>query len=258
MMLCASATGEALAQTPVAAPPTGRPAEAVNEHEPIHLREKDGRLVPVFNWTLEDFDELIKLKNQIGRGQIRPRYTLQRFAGAGEVSGQFARLEVELDVLVSAREWVRVPLRLPEAALVQTPKYKGPTRHFIESDGATGGYTAWFYGNGEQSHSLTLTVLVPLERLPGKQRLKLTAPRSVQSELKLSVPLAEAEAAVTGGALLDTTAPRAGTTGGTILMLRSLDGECDLTWWPATRQAVEAEPLEAEVAPVDSGRMTKA
>lgn len=244
-MLCAVAATSVRAQGP-AVPAVGKPAEAVKEHERIHLREKDGTLVPVFGYSYADFEELINLKNQIGRGQIRPRYTMQRFAGAGVVTGQFARLDVELEVLVSATGWVRVPLRLPEAALLETPKYKGPTRYFTDFDGATGGYAAYFYGNGEQPHSLTLALLVPVERLPGKQRLKLTAPRSAQSELKLSVPLAEAEADVTGGALLDTTAPRAGAQGSTSLTLRSLDGESDLTWWPATRQAVETTPdLEA-------------
>ena len=105
--------------------------EQVRERQPVYLREKDGTLVPVFGYTPEDFDELIDLKNQIGRGQIRPRYTLQRLAAVrhGHAASS-PGWKWSCDVLVSDTGWVRVPLRMPEAVLVPTPKYKGPTRYF--------------------------------------------------------------------------------------------------------------------------------
>ncbi len=244
---CALVAGNVLAQPAeqpaIATPrPAARATEAIKEHEPVHLRDKDGALVPVFGYTLEDFDELINLKNQLGRGQMRPRYTLQRLSASGKLSGAYAQLQAEVELLVSTTGWVRVPLRLPEAVLVDTPKYQGPTRHFMEFDGAAGGYAVWIFAGGEQTHRLSLDVLVPVERLSGKQRLKLTAPRSVQSELKLNVPLAEAEAAVAGVGTLDTTAPRSSNARDTNLVVRALDGECDLTWWPATRKNADPAP----------------
>src|SRR6185436_4751059 len=69
------------------APPTARPADPVKEHEPVHLKDRDGTLVPVLGYTLEDFDEFIELKNQLSRGQMRPKYTTQRLAATGTVTG---------------------------------------------------------------------------------------------------------------------------------------------------------------------------
>jgi hypothetical protein len=213
----------------------------VREQEPIHFRDKDGALVPVLGYTLEDFDEFIDLKNQVGRGQMRPRYTLQRLAAKGTAGEKFVELHIEYEVLVTAEGWVRVPLRLGEGILLEQSSYRGPSRHFLEFEGALPGYAAWFLGQGEEVHRLSLRMLAPLETVAGKQRLRITFPRSTQSELKLTVPVEQAQAAVSGGAVLESPVraaasdPRASE-----LTLRALDGEFNASWWPPSRASQEA------------------
>jgi hypothetical protein len=232
---------------PARASRTAAAAEVVREQEPVHFRDKDGALVPVLGYTLTDFDNFIDLKNQIGRGQMRPRYTLQRIMASGTAGEKFAELRIDYEVLVTADGWVRVPLRLGEGILLEKSTYRGPTRHFLEFEGPLPGYAAWFLGNGEAVHHLSLRVLAPLETVAGKQRLRITSPRSTQSELRLTVPVAHAEATVSGGAVLENPLAAAGSNrAASELVLRALDGELNVAWWPPSRASQEATPdLEA-------------
>ena len=51
-----------------------------------YLKDKQGNLQAVPNFTLEDFEELYKLKHQLVQGDQRPRYSLQADAGHGHAS----------------------------------------------------------------------------------------------------------------------------------------------------------------------------
>ena len=65
-------------------PASGETAEAsprrVEESQPpiYYLKDKQGNLQAVPHFTLEDFEDLYKLKHQLVQGDQRPRYSLQQ------------------------------------------------------------------------------------------------------------------------------------------------------------------------------------
>ena len=75
----------------------------VEEIQPsiYYLKDKQGNLQAVPNFTLEDFEDLYKLKHQLGQGDPRPRYVLQQMLATGNVNaaGQ-AELTIQFRILV--------------------------------------------------------------------------------------------------------------------------------------------------------------
>ena len=64
------------------------------------------------------------------------------------------------------------------------------------------GYVCWVRGKTDSQHEITLTMLVPLAAVGDETRLKLFVPRATASELKLTVPMADAVGTVSEGATL--------------------------------------------------------
>ena len=151
--------------------------------------------------------ELYKLKNQLGRRDEPPRYSLQRMTATGSASEEYAELKIRFQVLVRDDGWVRVPLRLDQGLLRGTVDYKGPGEQFVHYEGEGEGYVCWVRGKANTQHEITLTILVPLATVGDETRLKLFAPRATASELKLTVPMADAVGRVSEGATLLPSAP---------------------------------------------------
>ena len=104
-----------------------------------YLKDKQGNLQAVPNFTLEDFEELYKLKHQLGQGDPRPRYVLQQMLATGSVNaaGQ-AELNIQFRILVNEDQWTRIPLRLDQAVLRETAQYQGPGEHILNFEGDGG------------------------------------------------------------------------------------------------------------------------
>ena len=66
-------------------------------------------------------------------------------------------------------------------------------------EGEGEGYVWWVRGKPNTQHETTLTMLVPLAAVGDETRLKLFTPRATASELKLTVPLADAVGKVSEG-----------------------------------------------------------
>ena len=58
----------------------GAAVPRIEEAKPsvYYLPDKDGNLQPVLDFKYQDFEELYKLKNQLGRRDEPPRYSVQR------------------------------------------------------------------------------------------------------------------------------------------------------------------------------------
>src|SRR5271157_3943467 len=208
-----------------------------------YLKDKQGNLQAVPNFTLEDFEELYKLKHQLVQGNQRPRYSLQEMSATGAVNtaGQ-AELSVQFRILVREDQWTRIPLRLNQAVLRETAQYQGSSEHFLSFEGEGDGYVAWVRGAAGQQHQITLKMLVPLTVIGQETRLRLLTPRATTSQIKLKVPFAKAIARVSEGATLQTSV---GDNKETELAVVGLNGDFELSWYSPDAAPGRAAALEA-------------
>ncbi len=110
---------------------TAEPAAArVEEAQPslYYLKDKQGNLQAVPNFSFEDFEELYRLKHQLAQGDQRPRYTIQQITASGTADTERAELTIQFRILVREEQWLRVPLHLDQAVLREQPQYAGPGR----------------------------------------------------------------------------------------------------------------------------------
>jgi hypothetical protein len=233
----------------------GKPAPAkaappapggIEEAQPsiYYLKDQQGRLQPVVNFTLPEFEELYKLKHQFTEGDQRPRCSLQQMSASGKVAGGYAEMNIQFRILVRDEQWTRVPLRLDQAMLREPPQYQGPGEQFVEFEGGGSGYVVWIRGPAGQQHQITLKMLVPLTAAGEETRLHLLVPRTTASEMKLKVPVAAAVAKVSEGATLRT--PNS-TQNETELTVVGLGGDFELSWHgPEARVAEAPMVLEAQ------------
>jgi hypothetical protein len=176
-------------------------APRVEESEPsiYYLPDKQGNLQPVLDFKYQDFVDLYKFKNQLGRRDQPPRFSLQRISASGTAQETQAELTVQFQLATRDAQWVRVPLRLEQGLLRGPVQYKGPGEQVVQYEGEGAGYVCWIRGKPDTQHEITLTILVPLESVGEETRLKLSVPRATSSELKLSVPIAKAVGVVSEG-----------------------------------------------------------
>jgi hypothetical protein len=236
-------------------PPAGGQSDVSNEVKPgVHyLPDKDGVLQPVIGFSLEDFEELYKLKNNLDQREQRPRYTIDRLSVVGEARAARAELTVQLTVTLRDAQWVRVPIRLDNVKLREPPKHAGAGQTLVHFEDSREGYVCWLRGDPAQPINLSLSVLAPLVSGAGETRLRLPAPRATVSELKLTVPIARASARVVdGGDLLGTTSIDGDKT---LINVNGIGGETTVAWRapaePPTATPVVLESMGALLVRID-------
>lgn len=230
----------------VARPAASQPPARVEETRPrvYYLPDKQGDLQPVLDFKFQDFVDLYKLRNRLERRDEPPRYTLQRMTATGTAGEAYAELEVHFQAIVRDDGWVRIPLRLDQGLLRGDVKYKGPGDHFINYESDGDGYVAWVRGKADSQHEINLAMLVPLAAVGDQPQLKLSAPRTAASELKLTTPMADAVGKVSEGATLLPSVK--GPNGTTELSAVGLSGDFVLAWRKADPRTAEApQVLEA-------------
>jgi hypothetical protein len=249
----AAATPGAATPSPASgSPATGSPAPtAGSTHEPAageatevkpevyYVRDKDGHLVPAPNFSYDDFVKYYRLKEQLERPEAKPHYNLQQATVQGAANGERAELAVELKVLTTDADWVRVPLRLGRCALREPAVYKGSGEEFLQYDANGDGYVCWLRGAAGAEHDLTLKLVTPLTATAGETRLDLSLPRAAASRVVLHVPKANvaAEATVAGATVaVEATAPKSG---GSDLEVLGAGGEFSLVWRDADQPAAK-------------------
>ena len=190
----------------------GAPANGesrVEEGKPplYYLKDRQGNLQPVPGFTLEEFEELYKLKHDLAQQESRPGFSIQRVSVAGRCSADRADLAVQFSIQTRDESWVRVPLRLDRGLLHEAVEYRGPGEHLLHFEPDGDGYVCWLRGGAKEPHELTLRMYVPLQTNRDETRLRLAVPRAVASEMKLTVPIARAVARVSERSTLQQAAP---------------------------------------------------
>lgn len=258
-----AAQGDADGAPQATAPPLPDETEAATpprraDLDTIYLMDVDGRLVPYPGMTMDKFRQ-IYLDSQALREQDQtPAYTIQSLLATGQAFEDRVDLAVKLSIVLRSEGWVRVPLRFGQAALRSLPGNGGPDRPLITvpeetgQDSTSGGsrdYTLWLRGTGEETiEQVALDFVVPISGIGRERRMLLAVPRATVSELKLTVPMANAVAEVSNGAILETPVALDGNT--TLLTVRGLRGELNLAWGSSSVNPSHVTPVLTSVGTI--------
>ncbi len=230
--------------------PEVQPQAPVKEEPTLYFRDKDGQLVPFPGLTLEELRRLIDIQKQIDQGGMEPLFTLERMTINGTVQSPgsrgtplsthehasgFAELKIEFSARVNSDQWVRVPLRLGELILQGKPVFNGGGEQFLRFNDRRGGFDWWILGQ-PGNFGCTLTALVRLTKDDGDTRLQITAPRSVQPELLLTVPGNQEMGTVLGAELVS----QAQVKNETQFQLAAIDGLSSLSWRSTSQRLVKS------------------
>ena len=257
---------EARAQPAAAAAKTAKEKEsekpaarnqAVERAEPDVLYVLDGEgkeYVPLINHTLEEIRRALLAIDGGSGGPTRPRYRLKNLSASGTVEKDHAVLQIDLEIEASDENWVRVPLRLGGIVLDRPPQIEGEGQHLLDYESASHEYVAWFRGTTEKPRRIALHALAPIERQAGRASLRLNAPRAVTSQLKLTVPLAEAAGEVSKDSVLAETRQLEGATE---FRVTGLSGDFSIAWQkpdPARDESPAILSVDGQVVAQIDGR----
>jgi hypothetical protein len=217
-----------------------------------YFKDADGNLQAVPGITYEEIMEAWKHEIRLAQENRRPSFDIQSLVISGTASGSTADLLAQFTIAVHEAGWVGVPLRLNDAVLREQPAYAGPGDHVLSVEPDRHGYVVWIRGQADQTHEVTLKLVVAVEQLGPQSRLQLGLPRSAFSQLQLQVPLARAVAKVSEGSKLDAVRTLAG--GKTELKASGLGGDFELSWHPADAP-VASVPTNLEVTGAQVIRM---
>ena len=134
----------AIAQPPIepSEQPTVPPVKSAGEireakTEIFHLKDAEGNLVKVANLSLEEFEQLYKLRRQLLGSKAPPEFAVEEVLYSGAATRTHATLNVRLKVRIVAEqtnvEWIRVPLGFASTILQDRATHTGPGDFLLRS-----------------------------------------------------------------------------------------------------------------------------
>ncbi len=189
---------------PASPPATDRPDGPTDlrptRPDVYYLRDKDGKLVPVPDFSYEDFKRLYDLDRKLTDAVVPPKYVLSQLQVTGQIEVDQAVLQVQVRVTSKTDGWTSIPLRFPGAILRDQPRYDGPGTVLVDYHRDRDGYVVWLQESDSQPHRLSFEAVVPVRRNGASRRLAFSAPSTAVSELRLKVPGTRISATVSEGA----------------------------------------------------------
>ncbi|MBI84535.1 MAG: hypothetical protein CMJ81_15175 [Planctomycetaceae bacterium] len=193
----------------------------------VHLLEsQNGDLVPVPDLQYEDFMELIKIREGLSPATLPASFSVQNIEAEGSVQRGKATLQVRIQVVTHQQDWVRIPLGLNEAHMLEPLEHENAFMVF-EPEGE--GFVCYLESQPHQRHELKLAVAVPVSRIGPESRLVLNLPRVPHSHLRLKVPESQINATVSADALLKEEI-RTSEDGQSIIEANGIGGPFQLSW----------------------------
>ncbi|GAB6186598.1 hypothetical protein JCM17478_21000 [Thermopirellula anaerolimosa] len=173
---------------PRTGPPITGPVVQEAQPEQIYIRDADGNLKLMLGWTMEQFEQLVRIRDGLVQTDSTPRFVINEIQLTGKTEGAVARLTAVISLRVKDAETVRVPLRMGEAVPLSPPEYQGGGEMWIIPNRPGWDYTAYLRGDPAQDHVIRLELLVPVEDLGNERGLSLSLPDAAVSRLQLDIP----------------------------------------------------------------------
>ena len=185
-----------------------------------------------------------KILSLIAKGNVKERGNNPFDKGRVDLT-----IRLKIALLTDHEDWVRVRLRLGQAALgtelddMDAGRYRITFEAPEGEEGTTGKrgeYVLWIKGRGEATEEVTLRFSVPLSGIGQENRLVLSVPNAATTELTLTVPMEGAIGSVASGADLET---KANGSEATDLILRGFQGDINLSWRHPDNTTSQVAPL---------------
>ena len=242
-MLALFWAGAVCAQPPVDSPAPPKPTKVEDETEIreakteiFHLRDAQGNLVKVANLSLEEFEQLYKLRRQLLGSKSPPEFAIEEVVYTGQATAMHATLNVRLKMRLVAQqakqEWIRIPLGLASTVLQGAAEHAGPGDFFIVLDRADG-YVCWLKAPPKTSHTINLKLITTLKIAGDETRLMIAGPLARSRFQKFRVATDKAKVVDTE---LSVTTQASGP-GTTDLTFDFSGGELQLAWLGGGRMA---------------------
>lgn len=159
----------------------------------IKIPDETGKLVLIPNMPLEVYREIWRIwQNLKNPGPPLPNYTLQDLSITGTATGKQAELTATIAIRPLRDGWVRVPLRLSNAFLLEA-KYDQVVDLSVRYE-KDDGYVCYVKAPKDKLHAISMLLAVPVRQVGSEKHLTLQTPRAASSGLKLRVPLKEVKA----------------------------------------------------------------
>ncbi len=204
--------------------------------EIFHLKDAEGNLVKVANLSLEEFEQLYKLRRQLLGSKVPPEFAVEEVLYTGETTRTHATLNVRMKIRLVAEqtnvEWIRVPVGFSSTILQERATHTGPGDFFVALD-PVDGYICWIKAQSKSAHTVTLKLIAPLQSAGDETRLVVSGPLARSRFQKFRVATAKAEVVDTELSVT-TQSTVAGTTD---LTFDFSGGELQLAWLSGDRMA---------------------
>ncbi len=236
---------------PLAAPSGGR-IQYVGPDTYI-LLDSAGHPQPMPGMTYEDFLAAWKKLNQPNTADNQPGFTIEAIQFTGRTHGQRAELKFDATVRLISDGPADIPLGLVGAILQGEPHFgrdmpsddktkaatgtiakKNSDDDFLTYDPDHGGFVARLTGRAGEHRTISFGLIVPLQHDGGETTLPINCPRSLESQLSLTIDGAISEARATAGAVL-LQEPTAG--GETNIKVAGPAGLFRLTWQSTSKDS---------------------
>lgn len=156
------------------------------------LRNKAGELVKMPGWKLEDFRKAWE-RERLAAPAAPPSHSIDSLTVTGIADDSGANFEAKFTIRLREGGWVKVPLHLQGAALVEEPIYEGTGDHVVLPGSDEEGLVCWLQGKDNKPHVVRCKLRSAITSIGDERQLAVTFARGTESSLTLTVPQAPVE-----------------------------------------------------------------
>lgn len=217
----------------------------VSDLDTYYVPDKDGKLIPVFQFPFEEFERLLQRQGTRETPTVTVaggfRVVQANFAGEADESLSRVGMRLKLQVLLSQSGWQQIPLGLSGWVLQGLVNGPESTSHYLTRTEA-GGFLLHVNGPVGEILQFELPLSSSVRRIGHVRQLAIGFPHPTEMTLRLELPATGLE--VRGGDLTDLqTREEAGRT---VLQVRELT-ERSIIAWQNMAAAPVSFPLKARV-----------
>lgn len=220
------------------------PRIQVSPLDTYYIPDKDGRLIPVFQFPFEEFERLLRQERGGPQSAVPAggfRVVQANFVGQVNTDLQRATLRLRLRLILNQAGWQPVPLGLPGWVVDGTIQGPAGVSHYL-SRGAAENLVLHVSGPAEEVLEFDVPLSARVVDLGAVQQLPVAFPYPTELAFNLTIPATSIE--VRGGDIADLRVTVADDA--TVVSVRELN-ERSVIAWQELKGAPEAFPIKARI-----------